>query len=164
MFCDGSCNIPGTSGFGWFWIKVYFPIEVVLSHAKYFLAGVQLALSHRSMQFTGFMPAATSPCLEVKHVAAVAGEALWQLPWAWVVFSLNVQCPLSAGCATHEVKLQLSRGYWSALKGRFGIKWCTEVQELPEKEYCLRQRCSWVWLEERPLNNSDNLFSYLVMA
>lgn len=110
------------------------------------------------------MPVATSPCLEVKHVAAAAGEALRQLPWARVVFPLNVQCPVSAGCATHEVKPQLSRGYWSALKGRFGIKWGTEVQELPEKEYCLRQRCSWVWLEERPFNNSDNLFSYLVMA
>lgn len=35
---DRSHIVLETSGFGWFWIKVYFPIEVVLSHAKYFLA------------------------------------------------------------------------------------------------------------------------------
>lgn len=38
MFCNGSRIILETRVFGWFWIKVYFPIEVVLSHAKYFLA------------------------------------------------------------------------------------------------------------------------------
>lgn len=35
---DSSHIILETSVFGWFWIKVYFPTEVVLSHAKYFLA------------------------------------------------------------------------------------------------------------------------------
>jgi len=32
------------------------------------------------------------------------------------------------------------------------------------KTHCLWQRCGWVWSEERPSNNSENLFFYLVMA
>lgn len=79
MFCNGSRIVLETSVFGWFWIKVYFPIEVVLSHAKYFLAWVQLAISHPSVQFTDLMPVATSPWWEVKHTTAVALHHLMSL-------------------------------------------------------------------------------------
>lgn len=76
---DSSHIMLETSVFGWFWIKVYFPTEVVLSHAKYFLAWVQLAISHCSVQLTGFVPVATSPWPEAEHAVVVAGRALPQL-------------------------------------------------------------------------------------
>lgn len=84
-----------TSVFGWFWIKVYFPIKVVLSHVKYFLAWVQLAISHCSMQLTGFLPVATSPWPEAKHAVVVAGKALPQL---CLCRDVPTECPALALC------------------------------------------------------------------
>lgn len=117
---DSSHIILETSVFWWFWIKVYFPTEVVLSHAKYFLAWVQLAISHCSVQFTGFAPVATSPWPEAQQ-----WQAKLSLSSVFAgVLQLNVQPLLSAACAAQETGAHfLGELLW---KGHSGLNYiCT---------------------------------------
>lgn len=148
--------IPETSGFGWFWIKVYFPIEVVLSHAKYFLAWVQLAISHCSVQFTGFVPVATSPWPEGKHAMVVAGKALPQL---WLCRGVPTERPALALCCLYRTGAQLLASYWRGItvKGRLRIKLRLYLQELLGKNIAIDRDVVGFDQRKKPSNNSNAL-------